>query len=165
MNYRLSSGRLRRMGIDLQALPPETPSHEAGLRAAIKVDIVVIGAGQAGLSSAYHLMKLGLRPGRNFIVLDKNEKPGGAWQHRLPSLTLSTLSRVRAVPGMECAEVVPAGEAEAPAAAAVRDYSAAYAEKCRPPAYRPVAVKVVCSRFERLRVETDRERFAAGGSI
>jgi cation diffusion facilitator CzcD-associated flavoprotein CzcO len=153
------------MGIDLPALPTETPLHEAGLRAAIKVDIVVIGAGQAGLSSAYHLMRLGLRPGRNFIVLDKNEKPGGAWQHRWPSLTLSTVNRVHDLPGMEFAEVVPAGETEARASVAVPGYFAAYEEKFRLPVYRPVTVKVVCNRFERLRVETDREAFSAGGII
>ena len=37
---------------------------------AVKTGIVVIGAGQAGLSSAYHLKKRGLEGGRGFIVLD-----------------------------------------------------------------------------------------------
>ncbi|WP_309239068.1 NAD(P)-binding domain-containing protein [Ensifer sp. ENS12] len=126
---------------------------------------MVIGAGQAGLSSAYHLMKLGLQPGRNFIVLDKNDKPGGAWQHRWPSLTLSTVNRLHDLPGMEFAEVVPVGETEARASTAVPSYYAAYEEKFRLPIYRPVAVKVVCERFGRLRVETDRETFSAEGLI
>ena len=37
---------------------------EHSARVALKLDIVVIGAGQAGLSSAYHLKQLGLTPGR-----------------------------------------------------------------------------------------------------
>ena len=35
------------------------PMPEATIRIAEKVEIVVIGAGQAGLSSAYHLKRLG----------------------------------------------------------------------------------------------------------
>jgi len=140
-------------------------TSEAGLRGAIKVDIVVIGAGQAGLSSAYHLMKLGLRPGRNFIVLDKNEKPGGAWQHRWPSLTLSTVNRVHDLPGMAFSDVVSPSETEVRASVAVPCYFAAYEERFQLPIYRPVAVKVVCDRSGRLRVETDREAFSAGGII
>jgi len=150
---------------DLPAIPSVVLTNEAALRAAIKVDIVVIGAGQAGLSSAYHLMKLGLRPGRNFIVLDKNEKPGGAWQHRWPSLTLSTVNRVHDLPGMEFSQIVGPEQTEVPASVAVPDYFAAYEEKFRLPVYRPVAVKVVCDRSGRLRVETDRESFSAGGII
>jgi cation diffusion facilitator CzcD-associated flavoprotein CzcO len=49
-------------------------------------DIVVIGAGQAGLSSAYHLKKRGLVPDQGFVVLDQAPQPGGAWQFRWPSL-------------------------------------------------------------------------------
>jgi len=134
-------------------------------RAAIKADIVVIGAGQAGLSSAYHLMKLGLRPGRNFLVLDKNNRPGGAWQHRWPSLTLSTVNRVHDLPGMEFSEAVDTGETQAQASIAVPNYFAAYEKRFHLPVYRPVEVKVVCDRFERLRVETNREIFSARGII
>ena len=56
---------------------------------ALKTDVVVIGAGQAGLSSAYHLKKRGLEPGRRFVVLDGSPRPGGAWQFRWPSLKLA----------------------------------------------------------------------------
>lgn len=42
-----------------------------------KVDIVVIGAGQAGLSSAYHLRRMGFVPDRDFVTFDHNPGPGG----------------------------------------------------------------------------------------
>jgi len=50
-------------------------------------DVVVVGAGQAGLSAAYALAKAGLDRER-YVVLDANSGPGGAWRHRWPSLTL-----------------------------------------------------------------------------
>ena len=51
----------------------------------LKTGIVVIGAGQAGLSSAYHLKKRGVEPNRGFVVLDQSANAGGAWQHRWPA--------------------------------------------------------------------------------
>lgn len=50
-------------------------------------DVEVIGAGQTGLSSAYFLRRSGL----DFAVLDANPAPGGAWQHRWPTLRMSTV--------------------------------------------------------------------------
>src|SRR5437868_5384607 len=41
-------------------------------------DVVVIGAGQAGLSAGYHLSRLGL----NFVILDAAERIGDAWRQR-----------------------------------------------------------------------------------
>ncbi|BFO19476.1 hypothetical protein SHKM778_58640 [Streptomyces sp. KM77-8] len=35
-----------------------------------EVEVVVVGAGQAGLSSAYHLRRGGFGPDRDFVVLD-----------------------------------------------------------------------------------------------
>ena len=57
-----------------------------------KTDIVVIGAGQAGLSAAYYLKRAGIEPGKGFVVLDDEFEAGGAWQHRWDSLTLSTVN-------------------------------------------------------------------------
>ncbi|MEV8531624.1 FAD-dependent oxidoreductase [Streptomyces sp. NPDC051211] len=61
------------------------------------VDVVVIGAGQAGLSSAYHLKRAGL----GFVVLDHAPRPGGAWQFRWPTLTYGRVHGMHALPGME----------------------------------------------------------------
>ena len=44
-----------------------------------KTDIVVIGAGQAGLSAAYYLKRAGIEPGKGFVVLDDEFEAGGAW--------------------------------------------------------------------------------------
>jgi cation diffusion facilitator CzcD-associated flavoprotein CzcO len=132
---------------------------------AAKVDIVVIGAGQAGLSSAYHLKKRGLAPGRGFVVLDRSPRPGGAWQHRWPSLTLSTVNRIHDLPGMKFTDVVGTDSATVEAATAVPQYFAAYEKAFELPVYRPVEVKVVCDRGDRLRIETDTGLFSARGII
>ncbi|HEX5850394.1 MAG TPA: NAD(P)-binding protein, partial [Rubrobacter sp.] len=71
-----------------------TAASGSGSRLALKTEIVVIGAGQAGLSSAYHLKKRGLMPHRGFVVLDQSSEAGGAWQFRWPSLRLSTVNRI-----------------------------------------------------------------------
>src|SRR5690554_4732641 len=75
---------------------------------AYKTDILVIGAGQAGLSSAYHLNKSGVKAGSGFVILDQSPLPGGAWQHRWSSLTLSTVNRIHDLPGMRFADAVNA---------------------------------------------------------
>ena len=41
-------------------------------------DVVVIGAGQAGLSTAWALARQGFAPGPGFVVLDADDAPGGA---------------------------------------------------------------------------------------
>lgn len=133
--------------------------------AIIKVQVVVIGAGQAGLSAAYHLKRRGLAPHKGFIVLDQSTEPGGAWQHRWPSLTLSTVNRIHDLPGMPFSEAVDTDETEVPASTAVPAYFAAYEKRFKLPVYRPVTVKIVCDRGDRFRVETDRVQFSARGLI
>ena len=131
----------------------------------LRTDIVVIGAGQAGLSSAYHLHQRGLAAVRGFVVLDHAPSPGGAWQHRWPSLTLSTVNRIHDLPGMRFADAVEATSAEVKAAEAVPRYFAAYEREFALPVYRPVHVTVVCDRADRLVVETDRGEVSARGII
>jgi cation diffusion facilitator CzcD-associated flavoprotein CzcO len=135
------------------------------VRLALKTDIVVIGAGQAGLSSAYHLKRRGLAPDRGFIVLDQSPQPGGAWPFRWPSLKLSTVNRIHDLPGMRFSEVVDTNATEVEASVAVPQYYAAYEKAFGLPVYRPIKVIVVCDRGERLRVETDRGDVSARGII
>ncbi|MBX9452322.1 MAG: NAD(P)-binding domain-containing protein [Mesorhizobium sp.] len=142
---------------------PESQSSAA--RFAVKVDLVVIGAGQAGLSSAYHLRRLGFVPDRDFVVLDQAPSPGGAWQFRWPSLTLATVNRVHDLPGMRFDEIAGTESETVQASVAVPRYYAAYEERHDLRVHRPVTVKVVCDRGERLRVETDAGAFSARGIV
>jgi cation diffusion facilitator CzcD-associated flavoprotein CzcO len=132
---------------------------------ALKVQIVVIGAGQAGLSAAYQLRKQGLVPHKGFVVLDQSPAPGGAWQFRWPTLTLSTVNRIHDLPGMRLSEAVAADDPEVRASVAVPAYFSAYEKKFELPVYRPVRVKVVCERDGLFRVETDQIRLSARGLI
>jgi putative flavoprotein involved in K+ transport len=61
-----------------------------------RFDVVVIGAGQAGLSVGYHLKKLGLR----FVILDASERIGDVWRKRWDSLRLFTPARFDGLDGM-----------------------------------------------------------------
>ena len=110
---------------------------------------IVIGAGQAGLSTAFHLSRRGLRPGRDFVVLDANSAPGGAWQHRWSSLTMADVHGVAALPGLD----VPAASGTEPANVVVPNYFADYEARYAVPVIRPVAVRSVTDVDGLLRVE------------
>jgi cation diffusion facilitator CzcD-associated flavoprotein CzcO len=103
------------------------------------VDVVVIGAGQAGLSTAHHLARQGFAPGTGFVVLDADTRAGGAWQHRWPSLTLARTHHVHDLPGLP----FPDGGDDVPAAEAVPAYFAAYERHFGLPVLRPVRVTAV----------------------
>src|SRR5690606_2058652 len=132
----------------------------------LKTDIVVIGAGQAGLSTGYHLRRHGVVPVRGYVMIDAAERPGGAWQHRWPSLTLSTVNRIHDLPGMRFEEVV-GGDSNGEVQARVGGprYSAEYERKFELPVYRPLRVRVVCCRGERFMVESDRLTVSARGIV
>ncbi|MDJ0315406.1 FAD-dependent oxidoreductase [Arthrobacter sp. H35-D1] len=102
-------------------------------------DVVVVGAGQAGLSAAYYLARHGLRPGTDCVVLDANPAPGGAWLHRWPALTLGAAHAIHGLPGMKLPAVNPAE----PASAVVSRYYGRYENEFSLPVRRPVKVKAV----------------------
>jgi putative flavoprotein involved in K+ transport len=59
---------------------------ESGAEPAADYDVVVIGAGQAGLAKGYYLA----RQGRRFIILERGDSIAPAWHERWDSLTLFT---------------------------------------------------------------------------
>ncbi|MGV8876693.1 MAG: NAD(P)-binding domain-containing protein [Rhodoglobus sp.] len=63
--------------------------------------VVVIGAGQAGLSVAYYLRRLGLDPGNEFVLLDRGPNTGGAWQFRWDALRIGSAHRINDLPGLD----------------------------------------------------------------
>ncbi|MFD4469643.1 NAD(P)-binding domain-containing protein [Rhodococcus sp. NPDC058505] len=133
------------------------------------VDVVVIGAGQSGLSAGYYLRRLGAPAGIRFAIVDHAPGPGGAWQFRWPSLTLSTVNRVHDLPGMPFTDVLDAAPPEqVEAAEAVPRYYAEYERRFALPVHRPVHTRVVCDHGDRtgpLTVETDGGAVTARGII
>lgn len=126
------------------------------------VDVVVIGAGQAGLSGAYHLRRAGLEPGRGFVVLDHAPRPGGAWQFRWPSLTYGKVHGMHALPGMELA----GADADRPSAEVIGAYFAAYEDAFGLRVHRPVDVRAVREgEGGRLLVETSEGDYATRALI
>ncbi|MEU6990216.1 NAD(P)-binding domain-containing protein [Streptomyces sp. NPDC046465] len=123
----------------------------AASAAAQDVDVVVIGAGQAGLSSAHHLRRVGFEPGRDFVVLDHAPRPGGAWQFRWPSLTYGKVHGMHALPGMELTGADPAR----PSSQVIGEYFEEYERRFDLRVQRPVDVyKVREGDSGRLLVET-----------
>jgi thioredoxin reductase len=105
------------------------------------VAVAVVGAGQAGLSAAYHLRRRGMADDTGFVVLDANPGPGGAWRHRWPSLTLGTAHRIHDLPGLPLGEPDP----RTPAAEVVTAYYDRYERHFDLPVHRPVRVRSVTS--------------------
>ncbi|WSF37435.1 NAD(P)/FAD-dependent oxidoreductase [Streptomyces sp. NBC_01351] len=111
------------------------------------VDVVVIGAGQAGLSSAYHLARTGIE----HVALDHAPRPGGAWQFRWPSLTYGKVHGMHALPGME----LTGADARRPSSEVIGEYFAAYEDRFDLRVRRPVDVSAVRDAGDgRLRVES-----------
>ncbi|MEV7568901.1 ArsO family NAD(P)H-dependent flavin-containing monooxygenase [Streptomyces tanashiensis] len=112
------------------------------------VDVVVIGGGQAGLAAGYHLRRLGL----DFVVLDAQATPGGAWQHTWDSLRLFSPAAYSSLPG----RLMPPQPGETyPEAAHVVSYLTDYEQRYELCVARPVRVRGVHRDGEFLRVEAD----------
>jgi putative flavoprotein involved in K+ transport len=113
-------------------------------------DVVVIGAGQAGLSVGYHLARQGLR----FVIVDGNERVGDSWRHRWDSLHLFTPARFNGLDGMP----FPAPPSSFPSKDDMADYLEAYAKRFA----LPVRMK---TRVTRLWREDGRYLMTAGDRI
>ena len=86
-----------------------------------RIDTIVIGAGQAGLSAGYHLAQRGLR----FVILDADARIGDHWRDRWDSLKLYSPAKYDSLPGMPFP-----GKAWAwPTGREMADYLEAYARR------------------------------------
>lgn len=113
-----------------------------------RTQVVVIGGGQAGLAAGYHLRRLGV----DFVILDAQSTPGGAWQHAWDSLHLFSPAAYSSLPGRLMP--VQAGQTY-PNADHVVGYLTEYERRYDLPVHRPVRVTGVHRDGEFLRVETD----------
>ncbi len=88
-------------------------------------DVIVVGAGQAGLAASHHLARRGI----DHAVLDAGARAGDAWRVRWDSLRLFTPAAIDGLPGMP----FPAPAVDMPARSQMADYLVAYADRERLP--------------------------------
>ena len=84
-------------------------------------DVVVVGAGQAGLATGHYLARAALR----FVLLEAGAQVGQSWRNRWDSLRLFSPAQYDSLPGMP----FPAPADSHPSKDDVADYLAAYAER------------------------------------
>src|SRR3954449_3730725 len=89
------------------------------------VDVLVIGAGQAGLALGHHLA----RRGADFLLLDAGPEVGHSWRSRWDSLRLFSPAEYDSLPGMP----FPAPAGSHPTKDEVADYLHTYATHFRLP--------------------------------
>jgi putative flavoprotein involved in K+ transport len=85
------------------------------------LDVIVIGAGQAGLAIGHHLATRGAR----FLLLDAGPEIGHSWRRRWDSLRLFSPAQYDSLPGLP----FPAAADTHPSKDDVADYLAAYATR------------------------------------
>jgi putative flavoprotein involved in K+ transport len=90
-----------------------------------RLDVLVIGGGQAGLAMGYHLARRGLR----FQIVDSGPGIGAVWRSRWDSLRLFTSGRYDNLPGLP----FPAVADTYPGKDDVADYLHAYAAQFQLP--------------------------------
>ncbi|MEU9279691.1 ArsO family NAD(P)H-dependent flavin-containing monooxygenase [Streptomyces sp. NPDC048341] len=110
--------------------------------------VVIVGGGQTGLAAGYHLRRLGV----DFVILDAQSTPGGAWQHTWDSLHLFSPAAFSSLPGRL---MPPQPGEEYPDAAHAVAYLRDYEKRYEIPVERPVRVQGVHRDGGLLRVETD----------
>ncbi len=114
-----------------------------------RIDTVVIGGGQAGLSVGYHLARRGVP----FLILDANRRVGDSWRNRWDSLRLFTPNRFNALPGMP----FPGPRWGLPTKDEFADYLESYAERFDLPVWNGIQVERLARNGHRF-VATARDR-------
>src|SRR5215216_5031593 len=124
-----------------------------GARGSEHVETVIIGGGQAGLATGYHLARRDLP----FVILDANERIGDAWRKRWDSLRLFTPARYNGLPGWP----FPAPAWSFPTKDEVADYLEAYAARFDLPVQTGVRVDGLSREADRYVLTAGDRRFEA----
>jgi putative flavoprotein involved in K+ transport len=117
------------------------------------LDVLVVGAGQAGLALAWHLNRAGVR----YLLLDAAPEVGHSWRTRWDSLRLFTPSQYDSLPGTP----FPAPADSHPTKDQVADYLASYAQTHQVPVQLNTPVDRLTRAGGRFVAETPHSRFTA----
>ncbi|GAA1906622.1 ArsO family NAD(P)H-dependent flavin-containing monooxygenase [Nocardioides lentus] len=114
----------------------------------VDVDVCVVGGGQSGLATAYHLLRANRRRATplSYVVLDDRDGPGAAWRDGWDSLRLFSPAGYSSLPGWPMPPWTGEGN---PPASHVVDYLRAYEGRYALPVVRPVHVRGLAECGER----------------
>jgi len=135
----------------------ESTPADRGFAGPEHVETVVIGGGQAGLATSYHLA----RQGRAHVVLEGSERVGDVWRQRFDSLRLFSPAGYDALPGMP----FPLPRWEFPTGAEMADYLEAYATTFALPVRTGVSVDSVSREGGHYVVTSGHRRFEAANVV
>jgi putative flavoprotein involved in K+ transport len=122
-----------------------------------RINTVVIGGGQTGLSVGYHLKKRGVQ----FVILDASSRVGDVWRNRWDSLRLFTPAKFSGLDGMR----FPAPPNSFPPKDAVADYLESYARHFQLPVQSGVRVERLSRLGDRFLVVAGDQRFEADNVV
>jgi putative flavoprotein involved in K+ transport len=117
------------------------------------VETVIIGGGQAGLATGYHLA----RRQRPFVILEARDRVGDVWRERFDTLRLYSPARYAALPGM----AFPADAWSYPTKDDMADYLEVYAKHFELPVQTGVTVQRVSREHGRYVVSCRDQTFEA----
>ncbi|EFI70152.1 NAD(P)/FAD-dependent oxidoreductase [Lysinibacillus capsici] len=115
------------------------------------LDIIVIGAGQAGLSMGYYLQQ----GGYNFVILDGEKRIGDTWRNRYDSLILFTPKSYSSLLGMR----LEGNKNALPTKDEIADYLEAYANRFLLPVKMETTVHKIQKIKNTFEVSTDKGIF------
>ncbi|MGE6661245.1 ArsO family NAD(P)H-dependent flavin-containing monooxygenase [Pseudomonas sp. NPDC077408] len=110
-------------------------------------DVILIGGGQSALATAYFLR----RTNRSFLILDDQERAGGAWLHGWSSLRLFSPAAWSSIAGWQ----MPSPRTDTPTRDDVIDYLSRYEQRYQFPIVRPVHVRSVTRIGDQLEVRAE----------
>lgn len=122
-----------------------------------RVQTIVVGAGQAGLSVGYHLSRRGLP----FLILDANARIGDQWRSRWDSLRLFTPARFDGLDGLP----FPAPPDSFPTKDEMAGYLESYAAHFRLPVQSGVRVDGLSKEDGRFHLTAGDRRFEADNVV
>lgn len=125
--------------------------------ASSNVETLVIGGGQSGLATGYHLSRRGLP----YAIVDANDRIGDAWRNRWDSLRLFTPNRLNGLPGMP----FPGYHWGFPSKDEMADYLASYARRFDIHVETGVRVDRLSRQGDRFVATAGHRRFAADNVV
>ncbi len=113
-----------------------------------RIDVLVVGGGQAGLGMGYRLRGAGV----SFVIVDDRARTGDVWRARWRSLVLFTPRRFAALPGLP----LPSGADYYPTREQLADYLERYAAEYALPVAHDTRVTAITREGDEFVAETTR---------